>query len=382
VLEFSDAELQACCKAYDPKVHEAPIVIGHPSQDAPAYGWVQSIAFADGRMNASADQLDPAFAEAVSAGRYKKVSASFYRPEAPTNPVPGVWYLRHVGFLGAAPPAVKGLRQVEFSDTAEDSVTVEFGDYADRNVASVLRSLRDWLLAKFGQEEADKALPAWNINTVQEEAAQPEPGSLPAGFSEGNEKAESSTTGVAPGVESPESNQSTTQPPAATTATAPEQSASPTPDPCEVELQEQREELEKQRVELERQKAELAAREAKAKLEGHVAYLEQLVKDGRPLPCHRDLVVSFMRLLDGETLDAVSFGETETRGPLELFKTELLSNLPKSVNFRELAPAGDELPTSDPSVIAAAAVTFQEEQRTKGVFVSTSEAVAHVQGVR
>ena len=41
-------------------------------------------------------QVDPAFAEAVAAGRYKKVSASFYQPNSPHNPVPGVYYLRHV----------------------------------------------------------------------------------------------------------------------------------------------------------------------------------------------------------------------------------------------------------------------------------------------
>ena len=39
-LEFSEADLQATVAAYDPGKHEAPLVIGHPSIDAPAYGWV------------------------------------------------------------------------------------------------------------------------------------------------------------------------------------------------------------------------------------------------------------------------------------------------------------------------------------------------------
>ena len=42
-MPFTSAELAACAAAYDPAVHEAPLVIGHPTHDAPAYGWVKSL---------------------------------------------------------------------------------------------------------------------------------------------------------------------------------------------------------------------------------------------------------------------------------------------------------------------------------------------------
>ncbi|MDL6388248.1 peptidase, partial [Escherichia coli] len=71
--------------------------------------------------------LDPQFAEMVTDGRFKKVSASFYLPDSPSNPKPGVLYLRHVGFLGAQPPSVKGLKQVSFSEQEEG--VVEFADW-------------------------------------------------------------------------------------------------------------------------------------------------------------------------------------------------------------------------------------------------------------
>ena len=122
--EFSEADLAATAAAYDPARHEAPIVVGHPVSDGPAYGWVKALAFADGRLEADPDQVDPEFAEMVAAGRFKKISASFYPPESPRNPVPGVFYLRHVGFLGAQAPAVKGLRQPEFAD-GDDGLTIE-----------------------------------------------------------------------------------------------------------------------------------------------------------------------------------------------------------------------------------------------------------------
>ncbi len=133
-LEFSESDLAASAAAYDPAKHEAPIVIGHPKHDAPAYGWVKSLATAEDGLQAEPHQVDAAFAELVEAGRYKKISASFYLPDAPNNPVPGVYYLRHVGFLGAQPPAVKGLKAAEFAD-AEDGV-VEFGDWGMESNAS------------------------------------------------------------------------------------------------------------------------------------------------------------------------------------------------------------------------------------------------------
>jgi hypothetical protein len=131
-LAFSDVDLEATAAAYDPAKSEAPIVVGHPTTDGPAYGWVRSLSFADGRLEAEPHQVDPAFAELVEAGRFKKISASFFTPGAANNPVPGVYYLRHVGFLGAQPPAVKGLRSPSFdgADTDEGilSFTVAFAD--------------------------------------------------------------------------------------------------------------------------------------------------------------------------------------------------------------------------------------------------------------
>ena len=37
-IEFSEADLDGVVRNYDPAVHEAPIVFGHPKTDAPAYG--------------------------------------------------------------------------------------------------------------------------------------------------------------------------------------------------------------------------------------------------------------------------------------------------------------------------------------------------------
>lgn len=145
-LSFSAADLAATAKAYDPAKHEAPIVIGHPEHDAPAWGWVKALLADNDGLEAEPAQVDPKFAEIVNAGRYKKISASFYSPTSPNNPVPGVYYLRHVGFLGAQPPAVKGLQQASFA--ANETGIVEFSEELEEE--NMLRQIYNWLISKFG----------------------------------------------------------------------------------------------------------------------------------------------------------------------------------------------------------------------------------------
>jgi hypothetical protein len=124
-LSFSDAQLQQIATAYDSEKSPSPIVIGHPKIDAPAYGWIERVFVEGGKLKATIRDTVAAFAEQVRAGRYKKVSVSLYKPDASNNPKPGSWYLKHVGFLGAAAPAVAGLDPVSFADTAAGE-TVEF----------------------------------------------------------------------------------------------------------------------------------------------------------------------------------------------------------------------------------------------------------------
>ena len=107
---FSTEDVSDIAAGYSAARHEAPLVIGHPETDAPAQGWVSTLqATPDGRLLARAHQVDSDFADSIKNCRYKKRSASFYAPNNPSNPNPGKWSLRHVGFLGAKPPAVGGM---------------------------------------------------------------------------------------------------------------------------------------------------------------------------------------------------------------------------------------------------------------------------------
>ena len=104
-----DAIINLAVKNFDAKTHEPPLVVGHPQNNAPAFGWVQGLKESGGRLLAKFKDVVPEFEAIAKQGLYKKRSASFY-PDG---------RLRHVGFLGAAPPAVKGLADLKFDDDAE-----------------------------------------------------------------------------------------------------------------------------------------------------------------------------------------------------------------------------------------------------------------------
>lgn len=207
-LNFSESDLQATVAAYDPTLHEAPLVVGHPAHDLPAFGWVSSLSFSEGGIDATPAQVNPDFADMVAAGAFKKISASFYAPGSPSNPVPDVYYLRHVGFLGAQPPAVKGLRNASFADLEEGVLT--FSEWDDVDNAGLWRNLREWFIGKFGQAEADAVLPGDQVKSLEQgaqdelrEAAATDPanpatgnaGAMPTQqFSENNPTKESTVT--------------------------------------------------------------------------------------------------------------------------------------------------------------------------------------------
>ena len=114
---FSEADVDGMAASYNPALREAPLTVGHPKDNLPAYGWVKAVSRnAAGVLAITPHNVEPQFAEMVADKRFPKRSASFYPPQAPNNPTPGKWYLRHVAFLGAQPPAIAGLKDIQFSE--------------------------------------------------------------------------------------------------------------------------------------------------------------------------------------------------------------------------------------------------------------------------
>lgn len=150
------AELDRIASDYDPAKHAAPVVIGHPADDAPAWGWVKRLRRAGESLWAQLTKVAPEFEELVRQGRFLQRSVSLYKNFLPT----GGPYLRHLGFLGASPPAVKGMKPLfSFADGALG--VVDFSDtprskQATREVACTRFSHSPgWRIV--GVEKADDA---------------------------------------------------------------------------------------------------------------------------------------------------------------------------------------------------------------------------------
>jgi phage I-like protein len=119
-LMFTEEDLDQVVGTYVPGDHEAPLIIGHDQSDGtPALGWVKNL-WRKGKALWGNVELTPKAEKLIRDGVFKKVSSSFYLPEAETNPHPGKLALRHLGLVSI--PAVKGLTAFSEGEINEEKI--------------------------------------------------------------------------------------------------------------------------------------------------------------------------------------------------------------------------------------------------------------------
>ncbi|WP_282093047.1 hypothetical protein [Epibacterium ulvae] len=290
-FSFTADDVAAIANNYDAASAPAPVVIGHPKHDDPAFGWAEGFEVNnEGVLIAHLHNLAPEFVSAVEDGRYRKISMKFFPPDAASNPVPGTYYPRHVGFLGGAAPAVPGLKPVEFSDTGDDELievafsASEFAEPAFEEVAGMFRRVREFFIEKFSREEADQVLPEYMIRWIDSAAKEPENGG--ADFAN-------------PQNEEPNMSGDTTD--------------------------------------LAKREAALAKRERALRSSESTAFADGLIGQGKLLPVQKARVVALLNELGGQLETEISFSEGDaekTADPASLLK-EILSATP------EIVPQGE-----------------------------------------
>lgn len=146
---WTEEDLERIVESYDPEQREAPLVLGHPRDDAPAYGWVEALRRAGQELQARFKQVPEELRKAVEAGRYKYKSIALYPDKS----------LRHVALLGAEQPAVPGLGSASFQG-GESYETIEFQE-ADMTLEEVKKELekerraRQDLESRFSQTQQE-----------------------------------------------------------------------------------------------------------------------------------------------------------------------------------------------------------------------------------
>ena len=289
--EIGVKELSEIAASYDRGKHEAPITKGHPKSNAPAYGWIEDVFVKGKSLFALPAQVDKNFEDEVAKGAYKKISASFYKPDATVNPTPNQYSLRHVGFLGAQPPAVKGMKAAEFNDSPNDYLTYDFSDSDQSNNSGGIN-----------MNESDTK----NLSTVL--------GTVFAAL------------GLKPSKE-----------------TVSQQSVDNSDDvkPAAASSQDTTD-LAERKAELDAREKALDVREAKASRAKSTEYVEKLIKAGKMLPKDKETAISLLEGISAkDTIEYDEDGSTITKSKLDAVKA-LFDTLPEQVNYSELAaPDGD-----------------------------------------
>lgn len=360
---WSESDLDGIVAAHgagDP----APVVVGHPKTDDPAYGWIAGARRVGDRLQVQLEQVAPAFREAVDAGRYRGRSVSL----APTE---NGFRLRHLGFLGGAAPSVEGLAPTQFSNS-DDNLIYEFASWDEVRgwmvVGRMFRRLREWLIEDRGMEAADKVLPDYDIEAIPSDLDVGAAEASPAFSTDDDERDTPAGLEGGPAAD-----------PAAAAETTGENAMN------EEELKQQKQGLDQRDADLAAREAAFAAKERKAEAKAKVA---AHVEAGRILPAEQDAVAAFVAALpDGEV--TISFAAPEgdrevTAKPREWFLDKFLGSLPKRVDYSEraganTAPTQPQGGTNEDKAVVAKAQAYQRSQAEAGITITFAAALDAVE---
>lgn len=348
---WTEGDLDTMVQKFNEKQPTVPIVIGHPKSDNPAYGWVDKVKRVGDTLVAQFKQVNQEFTEWVKKGLYKNRSISLY-PDMT---------LRHIGFLGAVPPAVKGLAEFQFSDDDE------FQEYVLS--APQLRSgcnggssctVRKSPIAKGNHISVDSA--AAGVNAEKQLTQSAGDGGL--SFKEQEEER------IQRMKEENQKQELEKQ-----------------------ELESQKQELEKQNKEFSEQisskdeeiknlKAQIEAQEKAKRQAENAQFAEELIKSGSITPAQKSVVVDFMEIAANQ--GQYDFAEGDEKDVSKAFKTFLQGI--KQIDFSEVATKDkakekqDTIDFSDGQSIAIAINKKKQEYAKEGRVVSEGEILKELKG--
>jgi hypothetical protein len=342
---FTLDALKQIADSYNSDYHVAPILVNH-DETKPNKGLIDRVWVEGDRLFAEPRQVDPELAELTNAGRWPSLSPAIYLPDSPTNPVPGSYGLRHVAMVQI--PAIKGGKRPQFAE-AEHGTILLFTE-TESDLAALARAFREFVLGEFDGETADRYLPAWMVDGMNQRAIRermldrsPEP----MNFSE----EEGNVTQTTPATEG--------------TALPPES-----------------EDYKRRMDELTAREAALAAREAELTRAADTQFVEGAIASGKVPPFLKERAIELLGALPDEPTQILTFAEggKEVKAtPKQLFR-EMLGSL-RTVQFGEVAPESNSpIGDNDPAAVAAKARRLMTEAAANGETLSPAEAVIRAGG--
>jgi len=221
--------------------------------------------------------------------------------------------IKHVGFLGAVPPSIKGLKDIAFQE--DDAFTIEFSEnWMWNSIADVFRRLREWFIETNDIESADKVIPEYLIQVIGSPATDEAAPTAEAAniYAEKTHKEEQSMAEVK--VETP-----------------PKQFSEADVERIKTEAKAQG------KQEAEAEFAETQKKNRVATLKASIAaFCEARKKEGRFLPAWEKMgLQDFLVSLDAE--ETITFAEGAEKKSRLAFMQAFLTELDKVIEFGEIA---------------------------------------------
>ncbi len=147
-VTFTSELFDKLVNGFDEENRRVPLVFGHPQTNAPAYGWIEALRRVGTTLQAKFKQVHEDVKTLVRNGNFKNISISLSSDRS---------FLHHVGLLGAAQPAIPGLREVTFADSA-GYLTFEFSREGRQDEITKLEGELAALRKKWDEQEHRAAL--------------------------------------------------------------------------------------------------------------------------------------------------------------------------------------------------------------------------------
>jgi hypothetical protein len=322
---FTEADLDQTVLSYDrgnTAFKEAPVCLGHPTDNKPAYAWVKGLKRVGKFLYANVKDLKPELVEAVKDGYYKYVSPKFRLDKS----------LQHLAVLGAVPPAVPGLADLQeafqraYSESDEGSgFVLSFAELDAYQVESqfsslknVLRNLKNWIIKADTLEKADEIIPEHILEWLAQPVTVDESKTNTLTYSEKSDIKEVSMAGEKPDTtkEEPEKPKTVEPVEVKTPAEEPAFSEKDLNNPVVAALLGRLDALEKRATAAE---TSLTAAQEMQKKTDDAAFAEEMCKKGIIAPVMREPLIKLLGTLpEGESL---SFAEGEKeKTPREFLK--------------------------------------------------------------
>ena len=359
--EWTETDLDHMIQNYDPDKYEAPEVIGHPEDDSPRWGAIEALKREGKYLYAMAKDRVPEFVEMLKKKMFKPRSISVY-PDGT---------FRHLGWLGARAPSVKGLPNVAFKD-GKGSIYIEFGEVGTVIPKSEIRNMSSTQIGDpksfFGREAKGMKWFDWLKGKASAEGVMLE--DAPVNFSAPNPPP------------APASGGQYSSPPAGDIKALVDAEVAKVVTAKNAEFAEQSSRL---KAESDRLKAEGDKLE-KAKVERQKAdiadFCEGLCKDGgRLTPAMMKYGMGMENFLESISGIETNYEFCEPKEGKKLTPAEhmkgFLACFKKQIEFGEFAGAGKDIPKGNDKRDAAIK-DYQEKNRKDGEEITYKEAVLAV----